>query len=304
MKGLWVTTPCIPSAPLSAACGREVWLKLETAQPTGSFKQRGMGNACQAAVAAGARALVSSSGGNAGYAVAWAGRRLGVRVTVVVPARTSPAMRARIEAEGAHVVVHGEVWDDAHAHAQTLDGALIHPFDGEACWAGHATLVAELAAQLPWRPGAVVVAVGGGGLLTGVLHGMAAVGWGDVPVQAVETEGTASLGAALAAGGPVTLPGIEGLALTLGARRVCDGALSACAVHPVRARVVSDRAAVEALVRFADDHRLLVEPACGAALAPVYAGDLPGEGPVVVVVCGGAGATLDALAGWRAAVGA
>lgn len=302
MTPLWVTTPCLPSAPLGAALGRDVWLKMECAQPTGSFKQRGMGAACRAAVRAGAEALVSSSGGNAGYAVAWAGRRLGVPVTVVVPRRTSPTMRARIEAEGAEVVVHGEVWDDAHAHALTLPGALIHPFDGAPCWAGHATLVEELATQLPERPGAVVVAVGGGGLLTGVLQGMASAGWGDVPVLAMETHGTASLGAALSAGAPVTLPGIEGIALTLGARRVCDGVLAACAAHPVEARAVSDRAAVEAVWRFADDHRVLVEPACGAALAPVYAGAVPGEGPVVVVVCGGAGATLEALAAWRAAV--
>ena len=92
MTRLWVRTPTIPSAPMSARLGRPVWLKLENTQPVGSFKQRGMGLSCARAVARGAEQLITSSGGNAGYAVAWAGRRLGVPVTVVVPSRTSPAM--------------------------------------------------------------------------------------------------------------------------------------------------------------------------------------------------------------------
>lgn len=298
---VWIETPFVPSEPLARAAGRPVWLKLENTQPSGSFKLRGMGHACERAVQRGATQLVSSSGGNAGYAVAWAGRRLGVSVTVVVPRRTSPTMRARIEAEGAAVVVHGEVWDDAHAHAQTLPGVLVHPFDHPDCWEGHASLVHEMARQGP-RPGLIVVAVGGGGLLTGVLQGMDAVGWSDVPVLAMETHGTASLGAAMKAGRPVTLPGIEGVALTLGARQVCDEAFEAVGRHKVAVRSVSDAAAVDAVGRFLDDHRMLVEPACGAALAPVYAGDVEGEGPVAVIVCGGAGATREALAGWQAAV--
>jgi L-serine/L-threonine ammonia-lyase len=302
---LWLRTPLLRSTSLSARCGRDVWLKLESSQPTGSFKQRGMGASCRAAVEAGATALVSSSGGNAGLAVAWAGRALGVPVTVVVPRRTSALMRQRIEAEGATVVVHGEVWDDAHAHAQTLPGALVHPFEGDACWNGHATLIEEAAEQGP-RPGLVVAAVGGGGLLTGVLRGMAAVGWADVPVLAMETVGTASFAEALRAGHPVTLPGIDSIALTLGARTVCREVVSAARSHGggVHSRTVRDDEALDAVERFLDDHRVLVEPACGAALAPVYGdGALPGDGPVLVVVCGGAAATLEALRGWRESLG-
>src|SRR5262249_6243699 len=141
------------------------------------------------AVAAGARRLVASSGGNAGYAVAWAGARLGVPVQVFVPRSTSARMAELVRGAGAQVDVHGDAWDDAHAHAVATLGegdAYIHPFDHPDLWDGHATMIDEVAAA-GVRPGAVVVAVGGGGLLCGVMQGMARAGWADVPVIAVET---------------------------------------------------------------------------------------------------------------------
>jgi L-serine/L-threonine ammonia-lyase len=102
-------TPLIPSPALEAEVGVPVWLKLESAQPSASFKLRGMGLAAERAVAQGATRLVSSSGGNAGYAVAWAGRSLGVPVTLVVPRTTGSRMRELIAATGAEVRVSGDV---------------------------------------------------------------------------------------------------------------------------------------------------------------------------------------------------
>ncbi len=301
---LWSRTPLVPSEPLSRAAGTRVWLKLESVQPAGSFKQRGMGMACQRAVARGARRLVTSSGGNAGYAVAWAGRRLGVPVTVVVPSRSSGPMRAAIGSEGAEVVVWGDVWDVAHEHAMELARdeavALIHPFDHPDVWAGNATLVDELAEELEAPPAHLVASIGGGGLMCGVVDGARAHGW-STRLWGTETEGAASFAAAVAAGVPTRLPRIDSIALTLGALQVCEGMRERA--HHVRSEVVTDRQAVEALLRFADDHRMLVEPACGAALAPVYAGRITGPGDVVVVVCGGASASLGAVAAWREAVG-
>ncbi|MCB9668681.1 MAG: pyridoxal-phosphate dependent enzyme [Alphaproteobacteria bacterium] len=301
---LQIPTPLVRSTPLSAHRGTDVWLKLESAQPAGSFKQRGMGAMVEEAVAAGAERVVTSSGGNAGLAVAVCCREVGIPCVVVVPRRTGELMKARIAAEGADVRVHGEVWDDAHEHATELaadGGFLVHPFDHPAVWRGNATLVHEVAEAMPSPPGSVVVSVGGGGLLAGVLQGLRDVGWADVPVVAVETHGTASLAAALAAGRLVTLPDITSIALTLGAKTVAEEARVRSVEHGVRAVQVSDRAAVDALERFLFDHRVLVEPACGAALAVAYGDDeLPG--PVLVVVCGGAAATPEALEGWRTAV--
>jgi len=146
---LHIHTPLIESRPLSQAAGCAVWLKLDALQPCGSFKLRGVGHACEVHHARGARHFVSSSGGNAGLAVAYAGRKLGVPVTVVVPETTTARAKELLHQEDAKVVVHGSSWQEANALAQTLvgpDDAFIHPFDDPLLWAGHASLVDEVAA--------------------------------------------------------------------------------------------------------------------------------------------------------------
>ncbi len=305
---LYVVTPLWHSAPLSAAAGLPVWLKMEAFQPSGSFKSRGMGAACQRIAAQGVRRVVCASGGNAGLAVAYAGRQLGLAVTIVAPVTTSARARELIAAEGAELLIHGDSWDDSQVYAAELarrEGAgNIHAFDDAQVWDGHASMIGEIAAA-GVKPGMVVLSVGGGGLLCGVLQGLHAAGWGDTPVLAVETEGAASLAASVQAGRLVTLDKITSLATTLGARRVAAQALDWTRRHAVIPWVVSDRAAVDACLRFADDHRVLVEPACGAALAAVYqpAAHLAGSGPLVVIVCGGAGVTRGLLEDWNRRAG-
>ena len=303
-EALHVVTPLWKSSIVGARLGSPAFLKMEAFQPAWSFKIRGLGQLCQAAQADGASRLVCASGGNAGLATAYAGRKLGLPTTVVVPERTGPRARQLIVAEGAELIAHGDVWDDAQRHADELaaqnGAAVIHPFDDPTIWAGHATMIEEAASQGP-KPGAVIVSVGGGGLLCGVLEGMHRVGWQDIPVLAVETEGAASYAAALAAGMPVELKQITSIAVTLGARRVCNEAVAWAQRHEIIPWLVSDRAALEGSLRFADDHRVLVEPACGAALIAAYdaASPLVGRGPVLVIVCGGAGVTLGQLAAWQ-----
>jgi len=298
---LHIHTPLIESRPLSLAAGAAVWLKLDALQPCGSFKLRGVGHACEVHHARGARHFVSSSGGNAGLAVAYAGRKLGVPVTVVVPETTTERAKELLRLEQAKVVVHGSSWQEANELAQTLVGegdAFIHPFDDPLLWAGHASLVDEVAAA-GLKPDAVVLSVGGGGLLSGVVEGLQRNGWSDVPVLAVETTGAASLHAALQAGHTVELERIASVASSLGAKRVAEQALACTRQHPVHSHLVSDRAALEACERFLLDHRVLVEPACGAALALAYDADaLAGYQNVLVVVCGGATATREQIHEW------
>jgi len=306
---LHISTPLIESLPLSRTAGRPVWLKLEALQPPGSFKIRGIGLACVEYRRRGATRFVSSSGGNAGIAVAWAGRRLGVPVTVVVPETTSERARGLIREHGADLVVRGASWQEANEHALSLlggGGVLIHPFDDPLLWQGHASMIDELAA-VAHKPGAVVLSVGGGGLLAGVIKGLRRNGWANVPVIAVETEGAASLAASLAAGSRVSLPAITSIATSLGARQVCEQAFRVAGEHPLQSVVVSDLEAVEACLRFVEDHRLVVEPACGAALA--VAGRVPGSlsaledsKDLLVVVCGGATAGIEQLRAWREAL--
>lgn len=303
MKPTHVTTPLWDSRPLSMALGTPVLLKMEAFQPAGSFKSRGMGAACRAACEAGATGVVCSSGGNAGYAVAYAGRQLGLKVTIVVPETTSAWAKDLIRSEGAELLVHGAAWDDAHAYALELvrqgERVYIHPFDDPVVWQGHASMIYEIA-EAGIKPGAIVVSVGGGGLLCGLVEGLHAVGWTDIPILAVETEGAASFAASVQAGRSVTLDRITSVAVTLGARTVAPQALEWARRHPIVPWIVSDRAAVDACLHFADDHRVVVEPACGAALAAVYgrARPLEGQEPVVIIVCGGAGVNRELLEHW------
>jgi len=301
---LHVDTPLIESLPLGRAAGREVWLKLDALQPAGSFKIRGIGLACETQHARGARRFVSSSGGNAGLAVAYAGRRLGVPVTVVVPQSATERAQTLLRQEGAEVRVHGASWQEAHALAQSItgaDAALIHPFDDPLLWQGHATLVDEVV-RAGLQFDAVLLSVGGGGLLCGVAEGLQRNGLDAVPIVAVETAGAASLRAAIDAGGTVELPRIDSIAVSLGAKRVCERAWQWTRQRQVRSVVLPDAHALAACERFLDDHRILVEPACGASLAPVYdaAPELEGCRRLLVVVCGGVTATLAQLRAWAA----
>jgi len=300
-KSIHIKTALFENPIINKRLNRRIFMKMECFQPTGSFKARGIGYRCARAVAAGQTHLVSSSGGNAGYTAAYAGRVLGAQVTVVVPGNTSSKARERMAAENAGVIVHGRYWDEADALARQLvsetGAAYIHPFDDPDVWHGHKSLILEAAVQSPHKPDAVVVAVGGGGLLCGVVAGLQEVGWSDTAVLAVETEGADSFSAAVSAGHPVTLPAITSIASTLGALRVTDQALDWAAHHPIVPVVVSDADAVQACLHYIDDMRVLVEPACGAALSLLYSHSerLAGFETVLMVVCGGAGISLGDL---------
>jgi L-serine/L-threonine ammonia-lyase len=281
------------------AAGLSAWLKMEVEQPPGSFKIRGIGHACETYVQRGARRFISSSGGNAGIAAAYAGRALGVPVVVVVPETTSARARDLIRAQQADVIVHGASFQEANTLARSMvtpDDAFIHPFDDGLLWEGHATLIDEVA-RAGVKPGAVVLSVGGGGLLCGVIAGLHRNGWRDVPVIAVETEGAASLARSMAAGMRIELPAITSIATSLGARQVAEQAFAWTRTHDVRSRVVSDQAAVAACLRFHEEHALVVEPACGASLAVLYEGAPARD--TLVIACGGVTATLEQLHAWR-----
>ncbi|NTU64082.1 MAG: pyridoxal-phosphate dependent enzyme [Chloroflexi bacterium] len=304
MKPLHAVTPLWHSPALSAAAGTTVLLKMEAFQPSGSFKARGMGAACLAAKKAGATRIVCASGGNAGYAVAYAGQQLQLDVSIVVPQTTPLRTKELIHSAGANLIVHAASWDDAYAHAvmlaQQTSAMNIHPFDDPQVWQGHASLVHEIAGA-GIKPGAIVLSVGGGGLLCGVAMGLHSVGWSDVPIVAVETEGAASFAQSLQADRLITLDRITSIATTLGARTVAQQALDWTRRHPIVPWVISDRAAVDACLRFADDHRVLVEPACGAALAAGYLRSpaLIDRDPMVIIVCGGVGVTRELLQKWN-----
>jgi L-serine/L-threonine ammonia-lyase len=301
---LHIETPLIESAAMSNQPGQSVWLKMEALQPPGSFKIRGIGFACEQYARRGARRFICSSGGNAGIAAAYAGRRLSIPVRVVVPETTSVRAMELIRREQGEVVVHGASFQEANALAQSMltpNDAFIHPFDDPLLWEGHASMIDEVA-RAGVMPDAVVLSVGGGGLLCGVVSGLRRNGWEHVPVIAVETEGADSLAQSIKAGQRIELARISSIATSLGARKVAQQAFDWSTQHRVRSVVVPDSAALAACLRFMDDHRTVVEPACGAALAVAYdsAASLGEFKNVLVIVCGGVTASVAQLQQWAA----
>ncbi|OQS07597.1 hypothetical protein THRCLA_00376 [Thraustotheca clavata] len=298
---LHVVTPVIESRVLSHLAKKKVYLKLDNCQPSGSFKLRGVGTACQRAVERGAVHLIASSGGNAGLAVACSAQKLGVPATVFVPESTPQYMRTRLEIEGVTVKVSGKVWLEAHQAAlnfmESKTGeniAYIPPFDHPDIVDGNASAIAELHEQIE-QPDLVVVAVGGGGYFSGIAHGLEKYGWESTKILTMETHGANKLEQSVKTGKRVTLSSINTVARSLGASAVSETAFSYAQKFDIHASSVSDAEALDACIRFANDHKFLVEPACGATLAPIYAGKLKeilGEdydniNSICLMICGG-----------------
>lgn len=177
--------------------------------------------------------------------------------------------------------------------------AFLRPFNDPLIWQGHASLVDKVANSGAIFD-AIILSVGGGGLLCGVVEGLHRNGWTDMPLIAVETEGADSFAQSVRSGYRVELPTISSIATSLGARKVCEQAFNWTKKHPIRSLVVSDRAAVAACERFLKDHRTVVEPARGASLATVYDSmpELDCYKSILVIVCGGVTTTVEQLLQW------
>lgn len=264
-----------------------LWFKLEQTQHAGSFKTRGMVNQILAAPSVPPAGIVAASGGNAGLAAAYAARELGITAEIYVPT-TAPAVKvAKLGKLGARVVQVGDEYAEAYAAAVVAarsSGALFcHAYDDPSMVAGNGTLGLELLDQIPSGFDTVLVAVGGGGLIAGVIAALP-----GVRVVSVEPVTSQALHAALAAGGPVNVP-VSGVAAdSLGARRVGEIAYDMAVFASTPSALVEDQAIVDARRRLWDDYRLAVEHGTAAAYAALTSGAYrPAEGErVVVLICG------------------
>lgn len=278
-------TPLLEVEVPTPAGARQVILKLECLQHTGSFKPRGAFNSL---LQTKSDRVIASSGGNHGLAVAYAARALGKQALIVVPATAARTKVAAIRACGAEVVEIGEAPAEALAEADRRVAEtgipLIHPFDQEPTVAGQGSLGLELRGQAPevkrW-----LVAVGGGGMPAGVA--LALEGHGEaVPV---EPELCPTLFEAQRAGKPVPARA-EGAARTsLGPPRL--GAIP-WAILKDRVGItalVSEEAILETQRWLWREVKLVAEPGGAVALASVMSGRwvAPDDGPIGVVVCGG-----------------
>jgi threonine dehydratase len=282
IAGLVRETPVYSSETFTRLAGRDVLLKAENLQRTGSFKLRGALNKVatldEAQRAAG---VVAASAGNHGQAVAWAARHAGTAATIFMP-QDSPV--TKVEASrgyGARVELEGAAFEAALAaglaFAEETGATFVHAFDDPAIVAGQGTLGLEVAAQVD-EVGAVVIPVGGGGLAAGVAIALRALR-PEVRLVGVQAERCAPLAGGVDYGFTIA----EGIAVKR------PGALTA----PILAELLDDVVTVseeeisETLVLLAERAKLVVEGAGAAALAAVLAGRVGDAGPALAILSGG-----------------
>jgi threonine dehydratase len=224
MRGYVRRTPLLAATPIKRQ--RELAgglrLKLEALQVTGSFKARGAINAVFALPPTQLRrGIATASGGNHGLAVAYAGWATGLPATIFLPRSVAADKIAKLDVWGARVVMSGEVWDDSNRaalhHAETEGLAYIHPFADPEVIAGQGTIALEILNEAPDLD-TLLVAIGGGGLISGVAIAAKALKPG-IRIIGVEPVGAPTLHDSLAAGCLVELTHLDTAAVTLAPRR-------------------------------------------------------------------------------------
>ncbi len=275
----------LPGAALGLPCA-EVWLKLEQLQVSGSFKARGMLNRLLAGPIPAAGVIIAS-GGNAGIACAQAAQAMDVRCEVYVPELCPPAKQSKLAALGATVVVGGAFYPQALQACQQRQadtGALmVHAYDQPEVVAGAGTIALEIEAQAG-LPDAVLVSVGGGGLIAGLAAGFES----RTRVVALEPELAPTLHAARRQGQPVDVE-VGGIAAdSLGAKRIGAIAWDLTQRWVAQSLLLSDASIRSAQQWMWREMKLAVEPAAALPLAALQCGAYtPRSGETVcLIVCG------------------
>jgi threonine dehydratase len=292
IKGGIYESPCVESIPLSQLTGADIHCKLDYLQRTGSFKERGARNALLLLTPEQREhGVIAASAGNHAQGIAYHGSLLGIPVTVVMPKFAALVKVTNCRHMGANVVLHGADLGEARTRAEEIAHSegltFIHPFDNADVMAGQGTMALEILEQLP-DVEAVVVPVGGGGLLAGIGTVIKARRPG-VHVVGVEPAHAACLTAALAAGHPVPVPLSPTLADGLAVPML--GARPFAVLQRVVDQVVTvDEANIAlAILRLIELEKSVVEGAGAAPLAAFLAGKLDNlrGRRVVLALCGG-----------------
>jgi threonine dehydratase len=291
LRGAIYETPCAYSQTLSELSGSRCWVKLENLQMTGSFKERGAANLLlQLDAAERRRGVVAASAGNHGLAVAFHAARLGIPATIVMPTYAPLIKVTSARRYGAEVLLDGANYDEAYERARAVEaerGAVfVHPFDDPRVVAGQGTLGLELLEQMEALD-AVVVPVGGGGLIAGVALAIKARR-PDVRVIGVQAAAAPAMRRSLDAGARVRVPAAPTIADGIAVRQVGETTFA------LARRLVDDVVAVDeeelanAVLLLLEIEKTVVEGAGAAPLAALLNRTLGlGEARVVLVLSGG-----------------
>jgi threonine dehydratase len=285
-------SPCPPSIPLSEITGMQIFCKLDNLQRTGSFKERGARNAlAQLSAAQQKRGVIAASAGNHAQALAYQGRLLGIPATAVMP-KFAPLIKvSTCQQLGAIVVLHGKDFAEAKAHAHELAKekglAYIDGYDDPAIIAGQGTMGSEVVEQLP-NVDAVIIPVGGAGLLAGVSLAVKTLR-PNTRIVAVEAENVASFSAALKAGKPTKFTMQPTLADGLAIPQVGTNAFQIARSLVDLVVTVTEEEIALAILRLVELEKSVVEGAAATTLAACMSEksqELAGK-RVVLLLCGG-----------------
>lgn len=287
----WLAPTRLVRAPaLSAVTGREVWLKLESEQPTGSFKVRGALYALWRAMQESpVTQVVASSTGNHGAAVAYAAKTLDIEATIFLPERHNEQKRRIIEELGARVVTGGRdvaaATDEARAHAAAQRAYFLHDADDPRLPAGPATITLEIAEQNP-AVRQLIVPVGDTALLRGVV-GAAQIASPAASVVGVQSDGAPAYFLSVEAGTVVETERCDTIADGLATRRPLAENVAAVRAAGASIRLVSDEQILNAIAFLLVEEKLVAEPAAAAPVALLlHDAGAPVEGDIVLVITG------------------
>jgi len=292
IEGAVYYSPCPESIPLSEITGMKILSKLDYLQRTGSFKERGARNAlAQLPPDQQKRGVIAASAGNHAQALAYQGRLLGIPATVVMPKYAPLIKIGNCQKLGANVVLHGKDFTEAKEHAHEIAKecglAYIDGYDDPAIIAGQGTMGLEIVEQVPDLD-AVVIPVGGGGLLAGVAVAVKSLR-PQAKVIAVEANHVASFTAAIQAGKPLRINMQPTLADGLAIAQVGQNAFETAAPLIDRIVVVTEEQIAVSILRIVELEKGVVEGAAATPLAACLSGQLPelAGKRVVLLLCGG-----------------
>jgi threonine dehydratase len=291
LRGSIYESPCPHSIMLSALTGQQVYLKLENLQMTGSFKERGaLNRIAMLTPEQAARGVIAASAGNHAQGVAYHATKRGIRALIVMPL-TTPLVKVTATRDfGAEVLLHGANYDESCAEAVRLCDeqqlTFIHPFDDAGVMAGQGTIGLELLEQVPQLE-AVVVPIGGGGLIGGIACAIKE-SRPEIRIVGVQTARLPSMQAAIQAHHPVTIDPATTIADGIAVRRAGD------LTFPLVERYVDEIVTVEedeiasAILMLLEREKTLAEGAGAAALAALLEHRTSLRGAhTAVLVCGG-----------------
>ena len=283
-------SPCPYSAELSEATGQQVYLKLENLQMTGSYKERGALNKILLLTPEQSRqGVIAASAGNHAQAVAYHASRRGIRSTIVMPAITPLVKVTATQSYGAEVVLYGANYDEACQHALALAAerkmTFLHPFDDLDVIAGQGTIGLELLEQCPELE-AVVVPVGGGGLIAGVACALKELR-PNVKVVGVQTARLPSMVAAIKNRSPVTVPSASTIADGIAVRRAGETTLPLVLKYVDEMVTVEEEEIASAILTLLEREKTLAEGAGAAATAALLQHKTQLNGQRTVAIVGG-----------------